>query len=212
MNENERRWIGIGGLIFVVLAVVLVLVVPSMPDVHASSAKLASFYTTSKGSRFLIQGFLTMAAVVVGGFWFWYFRDLLAEVPGARRLATVGFAGALIFAVSGGIGAGLDFVIFDAAGHASVSTIQLLNYLQTDLDLGLTATGAVLFLLATALVIIRLRALPLWLGWMAAVFAVASFAVTPFALLCVGVWMIPANIILISRSRSGANRVPAQAA
>jgi hypothetical protein len=208
MNEKERRWIGIGGLIFVVLAVMLVLVVPSVPNVHASAAKLASFYTTSKGTRFAIQGFLTMAAVVVGGFWFWYFRDLLAEVPGARRFATVGFAGAVIFAVSGGIAAGLDFVIFDASGHASVSTIQLLNYFQWDLDLGLTATGAVLFLLATALVIIRFRVLPVWLGWVATVFAVASFVVTPFALLCLGVWMIPANIILVSRSRSGAERIP----
>jgi hypothetical protein len=211
MNDKERRWMGIGGLIFVALAVALVLVVPSMPDIHADSVKLASYYTNSRGSRFAIQGFLTMAAVVVGGFWFWYFRDFLAEVPGARRLATVGFAGALIFAVSGGFGAGLDFVTSDAAGHASTSTIQVLNYFQSDLDLGLTASGTVLFLMATALVIIRFRTLPVWLGWVAVLFAVASFVVTPFALLCVGVWMIPTNVILISRSRSRSERTPARA-
>ena len=212
MDRNEQRWIGIGGLAFVVLAVALMAVVPQAADIHASAAKLASHYTKSKQGPFLAGGFVTMAAVVVGVFWFWYFRDLLAMVEGARRLATVGFAGAMICATSGGMAAGLDFVISDAVGHASPSTIEVLNYLRSDLNLGLTAAGVVLFLLATALVVIRSRALPVWLGWLALVFAVATFAITPLALLCVGVWMIPTNIVLIARSRSGQETVAALSA
>ena len=210
MSKDELRWIGIGGLVFVVLAVVLVLVTPSPPAIHASAAKLASHYTKSKQGLFLAGGFATMGAVVVGGFWFWYFRELLAGVTGGRRLATVGFAGAVLFAAGGGLAAGLDFVISDAVGHASVSTIEALNYFRADLNLGLTATGVVLFLLTTALVVIRFRALPVWLGWVAIVFAVATFLITPLALLCVGVWMIPTNIVLIARSRSGAEAMAAE--
>ena len=210
MSKDELRWIGIGGLVFVVLAVVLVLVTPSPPAIHASAAKLASHYTKSKQGLFLAGGFVTMGAVVVGGFWFWYFRELLAGVTGGRRLATVGFAGAVLFAAGGGLAAGLDFVISDAVGHASVSTIEALNYFRADLNLGLTATGVVLFLLTTALVVIRFRALPVWLGWVAIVFAVATFLITPLALLCVGVWMIPTNIVLIARSRSGAEAMAAE--
>jgi len=41
---------------------------------------------------------------------------------------------------------------------------------------------------------------------------VATFAITPLALLCVGVWMIPTNIVLIARSRSGQETVAALSA
>src|SRR5579871_4495266 len=111
METKEQRWLGIGGLVFVVLAVVLIAVTPSAPAVHASSAKLASHYSKSKQGQFFAGGFVTLAAVVLGVFWFWYFRELLAGVAAARRLATVGFAGAVIFAAGGGLAAGLDFVI-----------------------------------------------------------------------------------------------------
>ena len=204
MNKDELRWMGIGGLVFVALAVVLIAVVPKSPDLHANSAVLASHYSKSKQGPYLLGGFVTMAAVVVGLFWFWYFRDFLAAEEGARRLASVGFAGAVVLAVGGGLAAGLDFLNSDAVGHASVGTFEVLNYLQANLNLGLTASGVVVFLLATALVVIRFQALPAWLGWVALVFAVVTFAVTPFALMLIGLWMIPASIVLLGRSRSEA--------
>jgi hypothetical protein len=211
MDKSEQRWIGIGGLTFVVLALVLVAVVPMPPSVNASSASLASHYATSKQGLFFAGGFVTMAAVVVVMFWFVYFRDLLATAPGARRLATAGLAGAIIFGASGGMAAGHDFVLSDAAGKASLSTIRVLNYLP-DLNLGLTAIGVVVFLAATALVVIRSRVLPVWIGWLSVVFAVASFVVTPAALPALALWMIPTNIVLIARFRSGAQRTAAQIA
>jgi hypothetical protein len=209
MDKSEQRWIGIGGLAFVVLALVLVAVVPMPPSVDASSARLTSHYAKSKQGLFFAGGFVTMAEVVVGMFWFVYFRDLLASTPGARRLATAGLAGATIFGASGGMAAGHDFVLSDAAGKASLSTIRVLNYLP-DLNLGLTAIGVVVFLVATALVVIRFRGLPLSMGWLSAVFAVASFVITPAALPALALWMIPTNIVLIARSRSGAERTAAQ--
>jgi hypothetical protein len=208
MDNSEQRWIGIGGLMFVVLALVLVAVVPMPPSVNSSSASLASHYATSKQGLLFAGGFVTMAAVVVVMFWFVYFRDLLASAPGARRLATAGFAGAIIFGASGGMAAGHDFVLSDAAGKASLSTIRVLNYLP-DLNLGLTAIGVVVFLAATALVVIRSRVLPVWMGWLSVAFAVVSFVATPAALPALALWMIPANIVLIARSRSETERTPA---
>jgi hypothetical protein len=195
---------GVGGLAFVALAIVLVAVVPKSPSLHASAAELTSHYTKSKQGMYLLGGFVTMAAVVVGVFWFWYFRDLLAVVPGARRLASIGFAGALIFAVSGGIAAGLDFVLSDAAGHATPGTYQVLNYLGANLSLGTTAAGVVLFLLATGLILVRFRMLSVWLGWLSLLLALVTFLITPFGLLCIAIWMIPTNILLIARARSEA--------
>ena len=209
VGSNERRWMGIGGLIFVALAIVLIAVAPNTPAVHASSATLTSFYTKSKQARFALGGFIIMAMIVVGVFWFWYFRDLLASAASARRLATVGFAGAVLFAVSGGLGAGLNFVMSDAAGHASLSTIEVLNYFQSELNLGLGAAGVVLFLVATGLAVIRFRILPVWLGWLAIAFAAVTFLITPFNLLSMGVWMIPTNIVIIMRSNAQTDRIAA---
>lgn len=208
MNSRTQRWLGIGGLIFVVLVVLTVVLVSSPPSIHASFAKLASYYDKGKQGAFLARGFVTVAAVGVGTFWFWYFREWLVANVLTRRLATVGFAGALIFAASGGLAAGLDFTVSDAAGHASVATLQVLNYFESDLILGMTAAGVVVFLVATALAVIRFRVLPVWLGWVAVVFAVASFAITPFSILCIGFWMIPTNIVLIMRSRATDNASP----
>ena len=212
MGRNEQRWMGIGGLAFVVLAIALIAVVPNTPDVHASAATLASHYSKSKRGGFLAGGFIVMAMVVIGVFWFWYFRDLVAADARARRLATVGFAGALLFAASGGLAAGFDFVSSDAAGHASQGTIEVINYLQSELNFGLSAAGVVLFLVATALIVIRFRLLPVWLGWLAMVFAVATFLITPIALMCIGVWMIPTNIVLIMRSNAAVGRTGAATA
>ena len=212
MERHEQRWIGIGGLVFVVLAVALVVIVPTPPAVHASAAKLASHYTKSKQRAYAIGGFVTMAAVIVGAFWFWYFRDLLAAVGRARRLATVGFAGALIFATGGALIAGIDFVLSDASGHASPAALEVLNYMQSEVTLALGAVGVAVFLLATGLVVIRYHALPVWLGWLALVFALATFLVTPVALICIWLWLIPTNIVLIARASSGADPVAVPAA
>lgn len=207
MDRNEQRWLGIGGLIFVVLAIVLIVVTPKSPALHASPATLLAHYKKSKQGLYLLGGFVTMAAVIEGLFWFWYFRDLLAAITGARRLASVAFAGAVLLAAGGGLGAGLDFLLSDAVGHASASTLEVLNYMQSNLNLGLTAAGVVVFLAATALAVIRFRALPVWLGWLAVVFAVVTFAITPFALLCIGIWMIPVNVVLLAGARSEPDRV-----
>lgn len=202
VSGQTQRWLGIGGLVFVALLIVTIFLVPSPPNVHARLAKLSSYYVKGKQANFLARGFVTMAAVGVGTFWFWYFREWLAANALTRRLATVGFAGALIFAASGGLAAGLDFTVSDATGHASANTLQLLNYAEADLVLGMTAAGVVIFLVATALAVTRFRVLPVWLGWVAIVFAVVSFVITPLSLPCIGLWLIATNIVLIVRSRA----------
>ena len=214
MGNNEKRWIGTGGLTFVALLVIVTAVVSTPPDINANAAKLVSYYTKSRQTNFGLAGFMTVATVVLGGFWFWYFRELIAAPTAvARRLATVAFTGAVIFAAGGGLSAGLDFVLSDAAGKASPGAIEVLNYLDQELVLGLMAAGVVLFLLATALVVIRTRSLlPAWLGWLAAVFAAAAFAITPLAVPFLALWMIPTNIVLIARSRAESSAVAATSA
>jgi hypothetical protein len=62
-------------------------------------------------------------------------------------MATPGLAGAIISGALGGLVAGHDFVLSAAPGNASLRTIRVLNYFP-DLNLGLTAIGVVIFLIA----------------------------------------------------------------
>lgn len=58
---------------------------------------------------------------------YWQLRELLAGGAGARSLATMAFGGALLFAASGTMSAGIDWAMQDQAHHASGATEQTLS-------------------------------------------------------------------------------------
>jgi hypothetical protein len=200
--------LGITGLAFVVLFLVSSFMVPSTPTAHASVAKVVAFYHKHHGA-FAVSAWVIELAVFVGVFFFWYLRDHLGVTDAYRRLATVGFAGAVLFAVTGGIAAGLNFALADSVNHASGTTIQTLNVLQNYLDVYMAGAGVAIFLTATGIVCIRTRVLPGWLGWVAVVLAVVSLAVPFFAPPAAGLWVLIASIVILLRSRRTATTVSA---
>lgn len=202
MSARLQRWLGITGLIFVVLVVVSVLMVPNVPGSNASLAKLTAFYDSGHQAVLHIAGVVTVIAVVVGVFWFWYFRDwAIATIPATRRLATVGFAGALVFAAGGALAAGIYTTLGDASGnHAAATTLQSLNYIQADLNNGLTGAGVAIFLAAMAVTVIRYRVLPAWLGWPWLLFALAALVFGFIGMAGLGLWLIATNIVIIRRA------------
>lgn len=200
MSNTMKRWLGIGGLVFVVLVAASIFIVPAQPSSHASLAKLSSYYDKGHQGVFFVAADLAVLAIIVGVFWFWYFRDwLIASDPASRRLATVGFAGALLFAGGGALASGINFLLSDASGHAPAAVLQALNYLM-DLNTGFIGVGTATFLAASAILVIRTRVLPVWLGWVAAVFAVAAIVLGFLGLLGIGLWLIATNIVIIRRS------------
>ncbi len=201
MTHRLQRWTGIGGLIFVVLVVVSIGLTFNTPQTNASLAKITNFYNNNTHKQLLgVAGIVTMVAVVVGVFWFWYFREwLIAAKPAGRRLATVGFGGGLVLAGGGALAAGLDFTLNDAYHHATPASLQILNIMQMDLSSGASVAGASIIMFATGLLIIRYRALPVWLGWVALVFAVLGLP-SGLGLMGLGLWLIAVNIVIILRS------------
>ncbi len=209
MSNRLQRWLGIAGVVFVVLVAASIFTVPSTPSTHASLSKIAAFYDKSHQGALFAGAILAVAAVIVGVFWFWYFRDwLVAAQPTNRRLATVGFGGALLFAAGGSLAAGINFTLSDASGHATATVLQGLNYIQSDLNSGLIGAGTAIFLAASSAVVIRSRVLPVWLGWLAAVFAVAAVVIGFLGLIGLGLWLIATNIVIIARSRRLAVAAP----
>jgi len=205
MEARLRRWVGAGGLLFVVLVVLTVFLLPSPPSTHATSTKVVAYYLDHK-SAVGVNAYLIGLAVFVGIFFFWYLRDLVATEEANRRLATIGFAGALLFAVSGAFVAGLYWAAQDAVGHVDPVTIQTLNVMQTDVTSFLSGPGIAVFLIATGIALIRSGVLAKWLGWVGVVLGVVAL-VLPAAVgpLPAGLWVLIASIVILVSGRGVSN-------
>ena len=204
MSVSLRRSLGLAGLLFVVLLLVSIFVgFPNPPSANASLTTIVSYYHNHKPNGYA-SGYVIALAVVVGLFFFWYLRDLLSTVEANRRLATVGFAGAVVFAVSGGVAAGLNSTLASAVDNVSPTTMQTLNVLQQNAPTYLGGAGSAVFLLATGIAIIRSGVLPRWLGWVGVVLGVLAVAV-PFGPAEAGLWVLVASIVILVRNRGGAS-------
>ncbi|MGH2922645.1 MAG: hypothetical protein ACRDKH_01260 [Solirubrobacterales bacterium] len=174
MNDDRYAKYGAAtGLIAVVLFVVgFVIVAPEPPDVSAPAAEVSSYYGDEQDG---IRASLVIVSVALF-FFIWFLGSLTSTLrisSGNPRLPSIAFAG-------GAIGTAL-FMLTVAAfaavafrpDQATPEVTQAIN------DLGLVAAapaaGAFAALFgATALVILRGGALPEWVGWLAAVTAVAQ--------------------------------------
>jgi hypothetical protein len=206
MQSHLRRNLGLGGLLFVALFAVTSFLVPE-PSSRGSATAVAAKYAGHK-TGLAIDAYLIGIAVVVGLAFFWYLRELLAETPSVRRLATIGYAGVILFAASGGLAAGVDLAISDVSGHVSNLTIQTLNVFSNDVGSVLGAGGLAAFLLATGLAVTRSTALPSWLGWVGVVLGVAVLAVPLASGIGGAVWTLIASIVLLA-TKAPANLAPA---
>lgn len=210
MRSQLRRNLGLGGLLFVVLFVVSSVITPS-PSSRASAGSVAAKYAAHTGAL-AVDTYLTVIAIVVGLAYFWYLRELLAETPSTRRLATIGYGGVIVFAVSGGLAAGVDFALSDVSNHVSPTTIQALNVFNTDVGGVLGAGGVAAFLLATGIAVTRSGPLPSWLGWVGVVLGVAVLAL-PFASgPGAGIWVLIASIVLLVTREPAVSPTPAATA
>ena len=205
MDRRLRRWVGVAGLVFVVLVVLSGVLSGNAPNTHASAAKVVAFYHKHK-SGIAAQAYFVEAAIFVGLFFFWYLRDLVATVPANRRLATIGFAGVVIFAVSGGMSAGLNWAAADSVGHVDPTVTQTLNVLQMDLVNFVTGPGAGVFLVATGIALIRSGILGRWLGWVGVILGVVSLILPFFGPLPTGLWVLIASIVILVQSRGAVSR------
>lgn len=194
-----QRQVGIGGLVFIILVLASIFALPNVPQSDASSAKVVAFYHAHKNASH-VSVYLILLAVFVGVFFFWYLRDFLAVSPMTRRLATIGFAGALIFAVSGAASAGALFAITQVIGHADPATIQTFNVIQGEFSSGLGEVGVAVFLIANNIAIIRGDGhLPVWLGWVGIVLGVASIVLIDPGIIAMGLWLLISCITMLIR-------------
>jgi hypothetical protein len=198
-SARGQRWLGIAGLVFVVLLVASFFIPPATPNEHASAAKVVAYYHDHKGVLQVVP-YLIELAVVVGVFFFWFLRERLSTKESNRPLATVAFGGALIFAVGGALQAGIMMSANRGVNHVDPTTMQTLNVLANDLSNFVVSAGAAIFLFATAFVLIRSEILPKWLGWVSGVLGVVSLVLPGIGAPAMGLWALIASIVILVAS------------
>jgi hypothetical protein len=204
MSRRGQQLVGLGGLVFVVLVLVSILIAGnSTPDTNASLTKIVLFYQQHRSNQ-LVSAYLLEVAVVVGVGFFWFLRGLLIEGRADSRLANLGFAGALLFAAGGALAGGLHVTLWDSANSVTASSMQTLNALQNDVTVILSGTGQALLLLATGSVVVTSGVLPRWVGWIAVVLGVLALALPFIGPLWTGIWVLITSIVVLARAGSAA--------
>lgn len=204
-NTNDgKAWLApLTGLAFVVLVIAGFALSGEPPDPTDEPAQaIVDFYVDNEGSQMLgaiLVGIAATLFVFFGG----VLRRVLRAAEGAGgTLSAVAFAGTIIFAMGLALDSTITFALAESAGEIDPSAVQALAALWQN-DFVPLAVGLQTFLLATGMSIVRHRALPAWLGWIAIV--VALLAVTPvgfFAFIVSGVLIAIMSVMMAMRARA----------
>jgi hypothetical protein len=196
----ERKELGrfapLAGVVFLVLAVIAGALGGEPPSVDDSAAEHMEYWTEDDGMKIAsaIVGTFAAAALV----WFaGSVREAIARVePGASRLASISFAGAVLIAAGITVNSAIQFTLAEAGDELTPDSVHALSALYLDFFFPMAA-GVLLFLLAAGAGALRHGAFDRRLAWIAIVIGV--LAVTPvgfFAFLATLVWCAIAGIVL----------------
>jgi hypothetical protein len=214
-----RRWSGIAGIVFVVLAFVSRLVPGNVPDPDKRDAiaRFAKFYADKSHNDSAVIGFVLG---VVGLFAFaWFLGGLWSMLRNAEGAAT---APTIIVAVGGAA-----FVALGMAYHAFADVVGVTLHFSKGYTIvnGFDPATALLFssvaqgiflasmlavgaaTAAAAAVILRTRALPVWLAWVGLVIAALCLATIPpltfVAGILLAVWVLVISALMIQADVRG---------
>jgi len=185
------------GVLFVVLVVPGVLLSMGSPSDKATAPTIAHYYVTHKG-RVGGAGLLVMLSVIVGVGFFVYLRSYFRRITGRDWLSTLFFTGAVLFAISGAVGAGINLALSDKPNTLPAQSLQLLNNLGQNLNWPLTCGGLGLVYIALGIIVVRTRILPAWVGWLSWLMALlsATFFLAFIPFIAVPLWVLPVSIRL----------------
>jgi hypothetical protein len=201
MTNRWNRISALTGVIFVVILVPAVLVTSGSPNSNASALNVRAYILAHK-NQYSLGALLSILAVVFGLFFYGYLRAFFRTRPGMEWLSTLFFGGAIVFGVGGALAGGLDAVMGDSPASLSAGSLQLLNTMAMDLNVGAIATGLAILYLSAGFIIYKSGALPKWLAWVSWLLGVlaASFVLTFIALVATALWVLFVSIYLASRN------------
>jgi hypothetical protein len=201
MPKMSARFGSLSGVAFVALVIGSQLSSGGLPDSSASPAKVIDFYQAHRtGEQF--GAVLTAMAVVVGLYFFGSLRSYLGRVAGGAQFASIGFTGAVLFAVGGCINAGMQWSLADVPSRLTPGAAQALNVLSKDnLATGLYIAGLAALMLFYGTAMLRTRLMPRWLGWLTIALGLIALAGPLVFLVFVATapWAILVSVLLYRR-------------
>ena len=203
MAQRSSRLAALSGVVFVVALVPSFLLTSGSPNSKASADKVQRYFLAHH-TRYSVSALLTVLAILFGLFFYGYVRAQFRKQPGMDWLSAVFFGGAIIFAASGAIGAGVEAVIGDHPSSLTAASLQLVNQLQYDLSYPATGAGLAVLYFAAGFIIYRSKVLPVWLAWISWILGLvsASFVLAFFGLLGMALWALVVSIIFAVRNPS----------
>ena len=198
------RFAPLAGVGFIVLGIAS-FVVGGEPPGSTDSTREVVDYWSDEGKQIASA----VLAAISTLFFVWFASSLRSALGvaegGIGRVASIAFAGAVIFATGLLANAAIQFAAAETAGDVPVQVTQTLSVLYADFFFPMAA-GLALLLLATGLVAVRTGVLPRWLGWVSLVLGV--LAVTPlgfFVFLAGLVWIVVVSVLLFLRGGEAAS-------
>ena len=159
-------------------------------------------YFLANHTKYSLSALFAVLSIVFGLFFYGYLRAYFRSHAGMEWLSAIFFGGAIMFAVSGGIG--VEALVGDHPRALSASSLQLVNQMGSDLSYPITGAGLAVLYIAAGFIIYTSKALPVWLAWVSWVLGLvsASFVLGFFGLVAMAPWALSVSIMLASRNPS----------
>jgi hypothetical protein len=206
------RFAPLSAFLFTLLLATAFILLGETPSIGDSADKVANFYKDNETETFISSALVSLASIAL----VWFGSSLRTHIRRregeAGWLASLPFAATIMIAVGGTIFAGIEATAADAAGDLPAGAIQTINAFDNDMFFTLAA-GTLLMYISLSVAIFRFRVFPKWLGWVTAIFAIASVTPAGFFVFLLSGIVFPLLGVLIYREgdASGRPAAPRQA-
>lgn len=210
MVERLRAWSSLGGLVFVVLAVIGAIFLFDGPQA-SSPAKMTAWYSSSSNRTHINIGWVLTGLALLSLIWFVAAvreRVALAERADAANgsfLSTLVTMGGTVFVAAGvcqiGIASGIKTMSDDTYHHEVYSGV-IHGANDTTYQILVTGGGAALaaLIFAVAAAILGYGMLPRWTGWFGVIAGIAAiFSVIFFTMIVWLLWIAVISVLLFTR-------------
>jgi len=214
MDDSKwERWGALGGILFVVMVLVSVLLPGSPPNTSDSAAKIVKFFADN-GDEIRWGGYIGLLATIPLFWWLssvW--RLMRRGEGGSPRLTVIALAGAVFAAVTAAVAA-VILAVVPIVGVKTVGPSAARFFYILSANLGATPLIGVAALIgAFSALIIRSRLLPVIVGWFGAIVALialvgaAAVATTDDAVFTISfvgfglasLWVLVVSILMLMR-------------
>jgi hypothetical protein len=210
MINQIERWAPLGGVIFVVLLIIGLVLIGDHPDPDALDGEIKDYLGDSGMHRNNIIGAYLWVLAGIALLWFLtHLRGVLREAEGAPgTLSNLGFASGLVFTVllmAGGatiaaVAGAIEFRDAPITETDLVRTLPQMGYAMILLGGGF---AAVVLVLTTSIISLQTGVLPQWLAWGGILAAIVLlFSVILLPMLALLIWVLAVSGVLLVREET----------